>query len=144
MLLGGFCYLWTEPGWLFPLVSCLSAKWLLALASYLTDRYESQSSLQLFLSLIFAFHTYHILILSVLFHLFYFPATFSPFCALSALSFFPFIPSPTICFLPVCLRFISLLLAVREKFLTEIQSPRYARLRDWHHDRSARALNIKS
>ncbi|XP_027865495.1 PDZ and LIM domain protein 7 [Xiphophorus couchianus] len=31
----------------------------------------------------------------------------------------------------------------REKFLTEIQSPRYARLRDWHHDRSARALNIK-
>uniref|UniRef100_A0A3Q2VM50 PDZ domain-containing protein n=1 Tax=Haplochromis burtoni TaxID=8153 RepID=A0A3Q2VM50_HAPBU len=31
-----------------------------------------------------------------------------------------------------------------EKFLTEIQSPRYARLRDWHHDRSARALNIKS
>uniref|UniRef100_A0A3P9NEX0 PDZ and LIM domain 7 n=1 Tax=Poecilia reticulata TaxID=8081 RepID=A0A3P9NEX0_POERE len=30
-----------------------------------------------------------------------------------------------------------------EKFLTEIQSPRYARLRDWHHDRSARALNIK-
>ncbi|CAG5991939.1 unnamed protein product [Menidia menidia] len=24
----------------------------------------------------------------------------------------------------------------REKFLTEIQSPRYARLRDWHHDRS--------
>ncbi|XP_076842719.1 PDZ and LIM domain protein 7 isoform X4 [Brachyhypopomus gauderio] len=32
----------------------------------------------------------------------------------------------------------------REKFLSEIQSPRYARLRDWHHDRSARALNIKS
>uniref|UniRef100_A0A3B3BSP8 PDZ and LIM domain 7 n=1 Tax=Oryzias melastigma TaxID=30732 RepID=A0A3B3BSP8_ORYME len=32
----------------------------------------------------------------------------------------------------------------REKFLTEIQSPRYARLRDWHHERSARALNIKS
>ncbi|XP_073668231.1 PDZ and LIM domain protein 7 isoform X3 [Paramisgurnus dabryanus] len=30
----------------------------------------------------------------------------------------------------------------REKFLTEIQSPRYARLRDWHHERSARALNI--
>ncbi|XP_030621391.1 PDZ and LIM domain protein 7 [Chanos chanos] len=30
----------------------------------------------------------------------------------------------------------------REKFLAEIQSPRYARLRDWHHDRSARALNI--
>ena len=45
------------------------------------------------------------------------------------------------CFLPVFLR---LLLAIREKFLTEIQSPRYARLRDWHHDRSARALNIKS
>lgn len=44
--------------------------------------------------------------------------------------------------LSVCL--ISLLLAIREKFLTEIQSPRYARLRDWHHDRSARALNIKS
>ncbi|KAF4092492.1 hypothetical protein AMELA_G00021620 [Ameiurus melas] len=32
----------------------------------------------------------------------------------------------------------------REKFLTEIQSPRYARLRDWHHERSARSLNIKS
>ncbi|TSK87399.1 PDZ and LIM domain protein 7 [Bagarius yarrelli] len=32
----------------------------------------------------------------------------------------------------------------REKFLTEIQSPRYARLRDWHHDRSARSLNVKS
>uniref|UniRef100_A0A8K9Y6I6 PDZ and LIM domain 7 n=1 Tax=Oncorhynchus mykiss TaxID=8022 RepID=A0A8K9Y6I6_ONCMY len=32
----------------------------------------------------------------------------------------------------------------REKFLTEIKSPRYARLRDWHHERSARALNIKS
>jgi len=32
----------------------------------------------------------------------------------------------------------------REKFLNEIQSPRYARLRDWHHDRSARALNIKT
>uniref|UniRef100_A0AAY5KCR4 PDZ domain-containing protein n=1 Tax=Esox lucius TaxID=8010 RepID=A0AAY5KCR4_ESOLU len=32
----------------------------------------------------------------------------------------------------------------KEKFLTEIQSPRYARLRDWHHERSARALNIKS
>uniref|UniRef100_A0A673IT15 PDZ and LIM domain protein 7 n=1 Tax=Sinocyclocheilus rhinocerous TaxID=307959 RepID=A0A673IT15_9TELE len=32
----------------------------------------------------------------------------------------------------------------REKFLTEIQSPRYARLRDWHHERSACALNIKS
>uniref|UniRef100_A0A3P8YWW5 PDZ domain-containing protein n=1 Tax=Esox lucius TaxID=8010 RepID=A0A3P8YWW5_ESOLU len=31
-----------------------------------------------------------------------------------------------------------------EIFLTEIQSPRYARLRDWHHERSARALNIKS
>lgn len=39
---------------------------------------------------------------------------------------------------------LSLSLAIREKFLTEIQSPRYARLRDWHHDRSARALNIKS
>uniref|UniRef100_A0A3B4AC23 PDZ domain-containing protein n=1 Tax=Periophthalmus magnuspinnatus TaxID=409849 RepID=A0A3B4AC23_9GOBI len=25
-----------------------------------------------------------------------------------------------------------------------VSSPRYARLRDWHHDRSARALNIKS
>uniref|UniRef100_A0A3Q3IJJ6 PDZ domain-containing protein n=1 Tax=Monopterus albus TaxID=43700 RepID=A0A3Q3IJJ6_MONAL len=31
----------------------------------------------------------------------------------------------------------------KEKFLTEIQSPRYARLRDWHHDRSALTLNIK-
>ncbi|XP_033878252.1 PDZ and LIM domain protein 7-like [Acipenser ruthenus] len=30
----------------------------------------------------------------------------------------------------------------REKFLTEIKSPRYARLRDWHHERSARSLNI--
>ncbi|XP_072573772.1 PDZ and LIM domain protein 7 isoform X3 [Paramormyrops kingsleyae] len=32
----------------------------------------------------------------------------------------------------------------REKFLTEIQSPRYARLRDWHHNRSARSLNVKN
>uniref|UniRef100_A0A7N6AJJ4 PDZ domain-containing protein n=1 Tax=Anabas testudineus TaxID=64144 RepID=A0A7N6AJJ4_ANATE len=32
----------------------------------------------------------------------------------------------------------------REKFLTEIQSPRYARLRDWHHNRSARSLNVKT
>ncbi|XP_064422822.1 PDZ and LIM domain protein 7-like [Latimeria chalumnae] len=32
----------------------------------------------------------------------------------------------------------------REKFLAEIQSPRYARLRDWHHERSARSLNVKS
>uniref|UniRef100_A0AAR2JL79 PDZ domain-containing protein n=1 Tax=Pygocentrus nattereri TaxID=42514 RepID=A0AAR2JL79_PYGNA len=32
----------------------------------------------------------------------------------------------------------------REKFMSEIQSPRYARLRDWHHNRSARTLNIKS
>uniref|UniRef100_A0A8C5GJB2 PDZ domain-containing protein n=1 Tax=Gouania willdenowi TaxID=441366 RepID=A0A8C5GJB2_GOUWI len=39
---------------------------------------------------------------------------------------------------------VLLQLRQREKFLTEIQSPRYARLRDWHHDRSARALNIKS
>uniref|UniRef100_A0A7N8XDS2 PDZ and LIM domain 7 n=1 Tax=Mastacembelus armatus TaxID=205130 RepID=A0A7N8XDS2_9TELE len=31
----------------------------------------------------------------------------------------------------------------REKFITEIKSPRYARLRDWHHDRSALSLNIK-
>lgn len=59
--------------------------------------------------------------------------------------FFPVLTlCPTICFFPVYLRLSSLSLAVREKFLTEIQSPRYARLRDWHHDRSARALNIKS
>ncbi|XP_075455219.1 PDZ and LIM domain protein 7 [Ascaphus truei] len=32
---------------------------------------------------------------------------------------------------------------VREKFITELQSPRYTRLRDWHHDRSACSLNVK-
>ncbi|XP_078407376.1 PDZ and LIM domain protein 7-like [Cetorhinus maximus] len=31
----------------------------------------------------------------------------------------------------------------REKFITELQSPRYTRLRDWHHERSAHTLNIK-
>lgn len=55
-----------------------------------------------------------------------------------------FILCPLISFLLVSPCFISVLPPVREKFLTEIQSPRYARLRDWHHERSARALNIKS
>lgn len=32
---------------------------------------------------------------------------------------------------------------MREKFITELQSPRYTRLRDWHHDRSATSLNVK-
>ncbi|XP_072119897.1 PDZ and LIM domain protein 7-like [Mobula birostris] len=32
----------------------------------------------------------------------------------------------------------------REKFITELQSPRYTRLRDWHHERSAHTLNIKT
>ncbi|KAM4676885.1 PDZ and LIM domain protein 7-like isoform 1-T2 [Discoglossus pictus] len=32
---------------------------------------------------------------------------------------------------------------VREKFITELQSPRYTRLRDWHHERSATSLNVK-
>ncbi|KAG9490777.1 hypothetical protein GDO78_006224 [Eleutherodactylus coqui] len=32
---------------------------------------------------------------------------------------------------------------VREKFITELQSPRYTRLRDWHHGRSACSLNVK-
>ncbi|KAM4748815.1 PDZ and LIM domain protein 7 [Rhinophrynus dorsalis] len=32
---------------------------------------------------------------------------------------------------------------VREKFITELQSPRYTRLRDWHHERSACSLNVK-
>ncbi|NP_001080734.1 PDZ and LIM domain 7 S homeolog [Xenopus laevis] len=32
---------------------------------------------------------------------------------------------------------------VREKFVTELQSPRYTRLRDWHHERSACSLNVK-
>ncbi|XP_078509333.1 PDZ and LIM domain protein 7 [Lissotriton helveticus] len=31
----------------------------------------------------------------------------------------------------------------REKFITELQSPRYTRLRDWHHERSACSLNVK-
>nr|XP_032650673.1 PDZ and LIM domain protein 7-like isoform X14 [Chelonoidis abingdonii] len=33
---------------------------------------------------------------------------------------------------------------VREKFVTELQSPRYTGLRDWHHQRSAVSLNVKS
>lgn len=75
---------------------------------------------------------------------------FSPFqfvhftsCSTPSLSFYLFSPLQSPSFL-VHLLFTSRLPAVREKFLTEIQSPRYARLRDWHHDRSARALNIKS
>ncbi|KAM9311077.1 PDZ and LIM domain protein 7-like [Gastrophryne carolinensis] len=32
---------------------------------------------------------------------------------------------------------------VREKLTTELQSPRYTRLRDWHHERSATSLNVK-
>uniref|UniRef100_A0A8C3IBX3 PDZ and LIM domain 7 n=1 Tax=Chrysemys picta bellii TaxID=8478 RepID=A0A8C3IBX3_CHRPI len=32
----------------------------------------------------------------------------------------------------------------REKFVTELQSPRYTGLRDWHHQRSAVSLNVKS
>uniref|UniRef100_V9L5Y7 Enigma LIM domain protein-like protein n=1 Tax=Callorhinchus milii TaxID=7868 RepID=V9L5Y7_CALMI len=32
----------------------------------------------------------------------------------------------------------------RERFITEMQSPRYTRLRDWHHGRSAQTLNIKN
>ncbi|GCB65215.1 hypothetical protein scyTo_0007674 [Scyliorhinus torazame] len=32
----------------------------------------------------------------------------------------------------------------RERFITELQSPRYTRLRDWHHERSAHTLNIKT
>lgn len=57
-------------------------------------------------------------------------------------SFYLFCPPQSVPFL-IYLCLISLHV-VREKFLTEIQSPRYARLRDWHHERSARALNIKS
>ncbi|XP_025047559.1 PDZ and LIM domain protein 5 isoform X3 [Alligator sinensis] len=30
----------------------------------------------------------------------------------------------------------------REKFFTELQSPRYTRLRDWHHQRSATSLHV--
>ncbi|XP_029439846.1 PDZ and LIM domain protein 7-like [Rhinatrema bivittatum] len=30
----------------------------------------------------------------------------------------------------------------REKFITELQSPRYTKLRDWHHGRSACSLNV--
>uniref|UniRef100_A0ACB8EIQ4 PDZ and LIM domain protein 7 n=1 Tax=Sphaerodactylus townsendi TaxID=933632 RepID=A0ACB8EIQ4_9SAUR len=30
----------------------------------------------------------------------------------------------------------------REKFVSELQSPRYTRLRDWHHQRSATSLNV--
>lgn len=32
----------------------------------------------------------------------------------------------------------------REKFVTELQSPRYTHLRDWHHQRSATSLNVLS
>ncbi|XP_075398152.1 PDZ and LIM domain protein 7 isoform X7 [Tenrec ecaudatus] len=32
----------------------------------------------------------------------------------------------------------------REKYVLELQSPRYTRLRDWHHQRSAHALNVQS
>ncbi|XP_055968899.1 PDZ and LIM domain protein 7 isoform X5 [Sorex fumeus] len=32
----------------------------------------------------------------------------------------------------------------REKFIAELQSPRYTRLRDWHHQRSAHVLNVQS
>ncbi|KAL8212200.1 UNVERIFIED_CONTAM: hypothetical protein K2H54_040603 [Gekko kuhli] len=32
----------------------------------------------------------------------------------------------------------------REKFVSELQSPRYTRLRDWHHQRSATSLNVLS
>lgn len=67
---------------------------------------------------------------------------FTPFSAPS-LSSHLFSPMQSVSFLSISLSYL-FLPAVREKFLTEIQSPRYARLRDWHHDRSARALNIKS
>lgn len=67
---------------------------------------------------------------------------FTPFSAPS-LSSHLFSPLQSVSFLSMSLSYL-FLPAVREKFLTEIQSPRYARLRDWHHDRSARALNIKS
>lgn len=67
---------------------------------------------------------------------------FTPFSAPS-LSSHLFSPLQSVSFLSISLSYL-FLPAVREKFLTEIQSPRYARLRDWHHDRSARALNIKS
>ncbi|GAB1298233.1 PDZ and LIM domain protein 7 [Apodemus speciosus] len=32
----------------------------------------------------------------------------------------------------------------REKYVLELQSPRYTRLRDWHHQRSAHVLNVQS
>ncbi|KAH0629930.1 hypothetical protein JD844_012422 [Phrynosoma platyrhinos] len=32
----------------------------------------------------------------------------------------------------------------REKFVMELQSPRYTHLRDWHHQRSATSLNVLS
>ncbi|XP_062977070.1 PDZ and LIM domain protein 7 isoform X2 [Elgaria multicarinata webbii] len=32
----------------------------------------------------------------------------------------------------------------REKFVAELQSPRYTHLRDWHHQRSATSLNVLS
>ncbi|KAK9406397.1 PDZ and LIM domain protein 7 [Crotalus adamanteus] len=34
--------------------------------------------------------------------------------------------------------------AAREKFVQELQSPRYTHLRDWHHQRSATSLNVLS
>lgn len=103
----------------------------------------------------FCFHTFLIVIfkstkchkcyyyIPLLFFFFNFSlcALYSLFC--SILSSHLFSPLQSVSFLSISLSYL-FLPAVREKFLTEIQSPRYARLRDWHHDRSARALNIKS
>lgn len=48
MLVGRFCYLKAEPGWLFPPVSTLYAKLSLAVASYLLDRCESGTDVAAF------------------------------------------------------------------------------------------------
>lgn len=40
--------------------------------------------------------------------------------------------------------FLLLSLPPREKYVLELQSPRYTRLRDWHHQRSAHVLNVQS
>lgn len=100
----------------------------------------------------FCFHTFLIVIFKSTKCYYYIPLLFSsstfhfvhftPFSAPS-LSSHLFSPLQSVSFLSISLSYL-FLPAVREKFLTEIQSPRYARLRDWHHDRSARALNIKS
>lgn len=58
-------------------------------------------------------------------------------CSCCSSAFLPSI-SPSFHFL------LLLSLLLREKYVLELQSPRYTRLRDWHHQRSAHVLNVQS